>query len=135
MTVHNQHCDPWKVTVVDDGTESNETRLGAVRDIQFAMDQLDLDDDMLVIAGDNVLNFSLTFDIAWKVLKDILVKKKNLQKSYLQEILHLQTDFSYKAYHMHSHLFQNDLLYIAPPPQILFYIPNQKYLGGCVRYW
>ena len=60
------HFDKWaatkamKLTVVDDGTSSNETRLGAVKDIQFAMDQLDLDDDMLVIAGDNVLDFSLT---------------------------------------------------------------------------
>ena len=60
------HFDKWaatktmKVTVVDDGTSSNETRLGAVKDIQFAIDQLGLDDDMLVIAGDNVLDFSLT---------------------------------------------------------------------------
>lgn len=60
------HFDKWaatktmKVTVVDDGTDSNETRLGAVKDIQFAIDQLGLDDDMLVIAGDNVLDFSLT---------------------------------------------------------------------------
>lgn len=51
---------PQKVTVVDDGTSSNETRLGAVRDIQFAIDKLGLDDEMLVIAGDNVLDFSLT---------------------------------------------------------------------------
>ena len=49
-----------KVTVVDDGTETNETRLGAVKDIQFAIDLLKLDDDMLVIAGDNLLDFSLT---------------------------------------------------------------------------
>ena len=49
-----------KVTVVDDGTSSNETRLGAVKDIQFAIDTLGLDDEMLVIAGDNVLDFSLT---------------------------------------------------------------------------
>lgn len=49
-----------KITVVDDGTETNETRLGAVKDIQFAIDKLNLDDDMLVIAGDNVLDFSLT---------------------------------------------------------------------------
>ena len=48
------------ITVVDDGTSSNETRLGAVRDIQFAIDELKLDDDLLVIAGDNVLDFSLT---------------------------------------------------------------------------
>ena len=48
-----------KITVVDDGTDSNETRLGAVKDIQFAIEKLGLDDDMLVIAGDNVLDFSL----------------------------------------------------------------------------
>ena len=49
-----------KITVVDDGTETNETRLGAVKDIQFAIEKLGLDDEMLVIAGDNVLDFSLT---------------------------------------------------------------------------
>lgn len=59
------HFEAWatgkqqKVTVVDDGTSTNETRLGAVCDIQFAIDNLCLDDDMLVIAGDNVLDFSL----------------------------------------------------------------------------
>ncbi|MBQ2667316.1 MAG: nucleotidyltransferase family protein [Clostridia bacterium] len=51
---------PQKITVVDDGTSTNETRLGAVKDIQFAIDALYLDDDMLVIAGDNLLDFSLT---------------------------------------------------------------------------
>jgi len=60
------HFDAWaktksqKITVVDDGTSSNETRLGAVKDIQFAIDVLQLEDEMLVIAGDNVLDFSLT---------------------------------------------------------------------------
>ena len=65
------HFDAWakgkrqKVTVVDDGTDSNETRLGAVKDIQFAMEKLGLDDDMLVIAGDNLLDFSLTTFVAY----------------------------------------------------------------------
>lgn len=57
-----QHFLDWApadVTVVDDGTSSNETRLGAVCDIQFAIDKLGIDDDCLVIAGDNVLDFSL----------------------------------------------------------------------------
>ena len=49
-----------KITVIDDGTVSNETRLGAVKDIQFAIETLNIDDDVLVIAGDNVLDFSLT---------------------------------------------------------------------------
>ena len=49
-----------KISVVDDKTTSNETRLGAVMDVQYAIETLNLDDDMLVIAGDNVLDFSLT---------------------------------------------------------------------------
>lgn len=49
----------WNITVADDGTETNETRLGAVKDIQFAMERLGLDDDLLVLAGDNLLDFSL----------------------------------------------------------------------------
>lgn len=48
-----------KITVLDDGTVSNETRLGAVRDIQFAVEKLGIDDDCVVMAGDNVLDFSL----------------------------------------------------------------------------
>ncbi len=50
---------PGKITVLDDGTSTNETRLGAVKDMAFAVDELHLDDDLLVIAGDNVLDFSL----------------------------------------------------------------------------
>ena len=70
------HFEDWaktkaqKITVVDDGTDTNETRLGAVKDIQFAIEKLGLDSDMLVIAGDNVLDFSLTKFISY-------AKKKN----------------------------------------------------------
>lgn len=59
-----------RITVVDDGSTSNETRLGAVRDIRFAIEALSLDCDMLVIAGDNLLDFSLTEFIDY-------AKKKN----------------------------------------------------------
>ena len=46
------------VRVLSDGTFTNETRLGAVCDLLFAMDSLQLDDDLLVIAADNILEFS-----------------------------------------------------------------------------
>ena len=48
-----------KIRVLDDGTESNETRLGAVKDIEFAVEQDGIDEDCLVMAGDNLLDFSL----------------------------------------------------------------------------
>ncbi|MDO4983353.1 MAG: sugar phosphate nucleotidyltransferase [Eubacteriales bacterium] len=60
---------PYKITVVDDNTSTNEIRLGAVRDIQFAIDALKLNGDMLVIAGDNVLDFSLTAFTAYALGK------------------------------------------------------------------
>ncbi len=50
---------PQPVTVADDGTDTNETRLGAVRDILFAAEKLGIREDCLVLAGDNVLDFSL----------------------------------------------------------------------------
>ena len=50
---------PEEITVVDDGTSTNETRLGAVKDIQFALDATGHKGDLLVIAGDNLLDFSL----------------------------------------------------------------------------
>lgn len=53
------------VTVVDDGSTSNGNRLGAVVDVQVAIDHLGLDDELLVIAGDNVLDFSLARFIAY----------------------------------------------------------------------
>lgn len=46
------------ITVVDDCTFTNETRLGAVCDLLFAMDKLHIDDDLLVVAADNLLFFS-----------------------------------------------------------------------------
>lgn len=46
------------LTIVDDGTETNETRLGAVCDLLYAMDKFAIDDDLLVVAADNLLFFS-----------------------------------------------------------------------------
>ena len=70
------HFEKWaaeksqKITVVDDGTSTNETRLGAVKDIQFAIEKCKIDSDVLVIAGDNVLDFSLTKFIAYAKQKN-----------------------------------------------------------------
>jgi glucose-1-phosphate thymidylyltransferase len=49
-----------RVRVHDDGTTSNETRLGAVGDIAFVADRERWErEDLLVIAGDNLFDFSL----------------------------------------------------------------------------
>ena len=48
------------IIVLDDGSEDNDHRLGAVKDIEFAIEEANIDDDIVVLAGDNVLNFSLS---------------------------------------------------------------------------
>jgi len=68
------HFEKWaagrsNILIIDDGTSTNETRLGAVCDIQFAIESLHLDTDLMVIAGDNVLDFSLQKFVSYAALK------------------------------------------------------------------
>ena len=47
------------VTVIDDGTESDETRLGAIGDLGLVIEREGLDDDLIVVAGDNLFTATL----------------------------------------------------------------------------
>jgi glucose-1-phosphate thymidylyltransferase len=54
------HFDyPKKIKIINDGTISNEDRLGAVGDINYVLKEEEINDDLLVIAGDNLFGFSL----------------------------------------------------------------------------
>ena len=46
------------IRIIDDGTTDNENRLGAVKDLLLAIDEFDINDDIMVLAADNILNFS-----------------------------------------------------------------------------
>lgn len=62
------------IVVVDDQTVSNNDRLGALADLQFVIDQAHLDDDLLVLAADNLFDFEITEMVAFynKVGTDII---------------------------------------------------------------
>src|SRR5262249_13747373 len=50
---------PDDVTVLDDGTTSNEDRLGAIGDIAFALERGGLaGEDLLIVAGGNLIGYS-----------------------------------------------------------------------------
>jgi glucose-1-phosphate thymidylyltransferase len=53
------------VIVHDDGTTSEDDRLGAIGDIQFVVDRTSLDDDLLVVAGDNLFDYSVAGYVNW----------------------------------------------------------------------
>ena len=71
--VTNARKAPWfrdwaggrDVVVHDDGTTSNDDRLGAIGDMGYVVDHAVLDDDLLVIAGDNLFEYSLADFVAF----------------------------------------------------------------------
>lgn len=55
----DEWADGKNVHVHDDGTTSNEDRLGAIGDVRFVQERAKIDDDLLVIAGDNLFDYPL----------------------------------------------------------------------------
>lgn len=55
----NMRKDASRIFLVDDGTTTNEMRLGAIRDMELATRTGSIDDDLLVIAGDNLFDLDL----------------------------------------------------------------------------
>ncbi len=75
------------IKILDDLTTSNETRLGAVKDIQFAIEKEKIDDDILVIAGDNITDFSFVKFIEYFDNKNAscIMRYYEKEKSVLQK--------------------------------------------------
>ena len=48
-----------KVKVLNDHTTTNENRLGAIGDLKYVIDSENIDDEILVMASDNIFDFSL----------------------------------------------------------------------------
>lgn len=64
---YTPHFEKWAesknnikpIKVFNDGTTNNDDRLGAIGDIQFTIDSAKIDDDILVLATDNLFTFKL----------------------------------------------------------------------------
>lgn len=67
-----------EITVLNDNTTNDENKLGAVGDINFAIDKLALDEDILVMAGDNIFTFELKDFTDYYKLKntDVILAKR-----------------------------------------------------------
>ena len=63
----HQHFRKWlnnfesgkAIEVINDGTKSNEDRLGAFGDVYFVISSKNIDNDLIVVAGDNLFELSL----------------------------------------------------------------------------
>lgn len=64
---YTPHFEKWAdeknnikpITVINDGTYTNDDRLGAIGDIAYTIEKGNINDDLLIIAGDNLFTFKL----------------------------------------------------------------------------
>lgn len=67
-----------EIIVLNDGTNSVENRLGAIGDIAFVIEKEKIDNDIAVIAGDNLFTYSLAefYEYFKQVDRDCICTKK-----------------------------------------------------------
>lgn len=53
------YSGPKKVSVLNDHTTDNSNRIGAIGDLKYVIDNENIDDEIIVMASDNIFDFSL----------------------------------------------------------------------------
>ena len=105
------------ITIIDDGTSTNDTRLGAVRDLQFAIEKANVNDDMLVVAADNLLFFSFKgfVDFAKQKGTPCIMCHKQPSKDKLQRTGVVVLDENYKVLNMEEKPQEPKSTWAVPP--------------------
>lgn len=81
------HFDDWlnsyntenEIKIIDDMTESNDNRLGSIGDMEFVIKKENINEDLLVIAGDTLFGFGLEDVVRYMDQKNgsVIVSKKS----------------------------------------------------------
>ncbi len=82
------------ITIINDGTTSDKNKLGAIGDIQLALERQNIQEDVLIIAGDTYFTFSLQdFYLFYEQKqKDCFLAKEINDLSQLQRMGVIETD-------------------------------------------
>ena len=83
-----------KITVLNDNTIDDATKLGAIGDIQFVINKMNVADDILVMASDNIFTFKLSdFYNAFKCkYKDMILVSKIENEDDLKRMANVVMD-------------------------------------------
>ncbi len=79
----SRHAPRIPILIHDDQTTTPENRLGAIGDLQFVLEKGRVDDDLVVIAGDNLIGGSLTPFLECGRSKGACVGLKDLRSKQL----------------------------------------------------
>lgn len=95
LRTHYKH----PITIINDGTICNECRKGAVCDILYVVEKLSLKEDLLVLAGDQVIDFSLKELVAFAKAKGTtcVTCQRETSVELLQKLGVLVVDESFKV--------------------------------------
>lgn len=82
------------ITILDDKTTDDSNKLGAVGDIGYAVETLKINDDILVMAGDNIFTFALKeyYDAFKAQNKDMVLVKILDDEEDLKRMANVVTD-------------------------------------------
>ena len=77
----------FKIEILNDGTLSNEDRLGAIGDINFTIQTKKINDDLLILGGDQLFNFNLDNFINFfkKNKKDVTMVVEEKNKDFVKQ--------------------------------------------------
>lgn len=84
----NNFSTTKKIEIINDNTLSDEDKLGAIKDILFVINKKQIDEDLMIIAGDNLFEYSLKkFTKFFKekeatVVAARVIENKELAKKY-----------------------------------------------------
>lgn len=123
------------VYVIDDGTTTNDNRLGAVRDLLLAINERNIDDDIMVLAADNILEFSLRGFVDYFKGKDtsVIMCHEQPELKKLQRTGVIAVDSDMKVLEMQEKP-EVPVSSLAVPP---FYIYSRKDIPkilGCIEH-
>jgi len=111
-----------RLSLVDDLTKSNETRLGAVGDMDFVVNKKRIKDDLLVIGGDNLFDGGLS---------DFLLFAKSFENAPVIGIYDIEKKESAKKYGVIKLDRKNRVADFQEKPEK----PESSLVGMCLYYF
>lgn len=90
------------IEIVDDGTTDDTNKLGAIGDIQFVIDKYAIDEDFMIIAGDNLFTYKLRdmYDFFMEKRRDTLVAIRVEDVEQLKKLAVATLDEDNKVLHL-----------------------------------
>jgi len=111
----------FDLRIVNDGTRDNDTRLGAVADLELAIAEGSIDDDLLVAAGDNIFTFDFRelFDTFARRATDVVVVTRisEIERRRRSGVVELDADGRVTGFEEKPHHPKSE--YICPALYIL----------------